>query len=218
MQILVVEDDDSIAEPLVEGLRHEGLEVNRVATLQAALEAPRPDLVLLDLGLPDAKGFDAFRRIREHSTAPVIMVTARDDEVDRVAGLELGAEDYVVKPFSFRELVARIHVVARRAGAGAAGDVQRLGQLTIDRREHRVLVDDAEVALTPKEYDLLAVLATDPGALVTRRDLLSEVWDTHWYGTTRTVDVHVASLRKKLGHPEWIETTRGVGFRLVVAQ
>lgn len=217
MRVLVVEDDDAIATPLAEGLRLEGLEVHRVASLREALEAPPHDVVLLDLGLPDASGFDAFRRLRERTRSPVIMVTARDDEVDRVAGLELGAEDYVVKPFSLRELVARIHVVTRRtASANADRDVQRLGALTLDRREHRVLVEGAELSLTPKEYDLLSLLAEDPGALVTRGDILSEVWDTHWHGTTRTVDVHVASLRKKLGHPDWIETTRGVGFRLVV--
>lgn len=217
VQILMVEDDDAIAEPLADGLRHEGIDVLRVATLEAALEAPAHDLVLLDLGLPDASGFDAFRRLRERSHAPVIMVTARDDEIDRVAGLELGADDYVVKPFSIRELVARIHVVLRRGSTTASpSDVQQLGALKIDRREHRVLVDGREVALTPKEFDLLVLLAEDPGALVTRRECLSEVWETDYYGTTRTVDVHVASLRKKLGHPEWIETTRGVGFRLAV--
>lgn len=218
MRILVVEDDDAIAEPLVEGLRHEGLEVHRVATLEGALKVVGHDFVLLDLGLPDVSGFNGFRRLREESSVPVIIVSARDEEIDRVTGLEIGADDYVVKPFSIRELVARIHAVLRRANTVAATpDVQRLGSLEIDRREHRVRVDGDEIPLTPKEFGLLDLLAVDPGAVVTRRECLVEVWETEYYGTTRTVDVHVASLRKKLGHPEWIETTRGVGFRLALA-
>jgi two-component system, OmpR family, response regulator RegX3 len=217
VRVLLIEDDVAIAEPLVEGLSREGFEVSWVGTAAGALDAAPHDLVLLDLGLPDGHGFDVFRGLREQSSVPIIIVTARDDEIDRVAGLELGADDYVVKPFSFRELAARIRAVSRRASSPAPLlDQQRIGPLVIDRREHRVHVDDEEVTLTPKEFDLLTLLATDPGAMVTRRDILTEVWDPHWYGTTRTVDVHVASLRKKLGHPEWIETSRGVGFRLVV--
>jgi DNA-binding response OmpR family regulator len=217
VRLLLVEDDDTIGEPLAERLVREGFEVTRARTATEAVRASIPDLVLLDLGLPDAHGFDVFRTLRSRSQVPIIIVTARDDEVDRVAGLELGADDYVVKPFSFRELAARIRAVARRTFAPAGpGDQQRIGPLLVDRREHRVFVADREIGLTPKEFDLLSVLANDPGALVSRREILAEVWDPHWYGTTRTVDVHVASLRKKLGHPEWIETSRGVGFRLVV--
>ena len=159
------------------------------------------------------------RQLRSRSAVPIIIVTARDDEIDRVAGLELGADDYVVKPFGFRELVARIRAVSRRTtNPVAVSGPQLIGELELDRRSHRVHVAGVEVALTPKEFDLLAVLAVDPGAMVTRRDILAEVWDPHWYGTSKTVDVHIASLRKKLGNPEWIETTRGVGFRLVVPQ
>ncbi len=217
MRLLVVEDDAAISEPLAEGLRREGFDVTCVGTAEAALAADLPDLVLLDLGLPDGHGFDVCRQLRARSTVPIIIVTARDDEIDRVAGLELGADDYVVKPFGFRELVARIRAVSRRVGSQtAASALQRLGDLEIDRRAHRVSLSGIEIALTPKEFDLLSVLASDPGAMVTRREILAEVWDPHWYGTSKTVDVHIASLRRKLGHPEWIETSRGVGFRLVV--
>jgi DNA-binding response OmpR family regulator len=219
MRVLLVEDDQDIADPLVVGLRREGFEVQHVSSAAAALAAATPDLVLLDLGLPDAHGFEVCRQLRARSSVPIIMVTARDDEIDRVTGLELGADDYVVKPFGFRELAARIRAVTRRT-AGSPGSVgtQLIGSLEIDRREHRVVLVGEELALTPKEFDLLALLAVDPGAMVTRRDILAEVWDPHWYGTTRTVDVHIASLRKKLGHPDWIETCRGVGFRLTVPQ
>jgi DNA-binding response OmpR family regulator len=217
MRILLVEDDEDIAEPLIVGLQREGFEVQRVSSAAEALAAPLPDLVLLDLGLPDAHGFEVCRQLRARSSLPIIMVTARDDEIDRVTGLELGADDYVVKPFGFRELAARIRAVTRRtSGTQSVSGTQQLGSLEIDRREHRVLLDGEELALTPKEFDLLELLAVDPGAMVTRRDILAEVWDPHWYGTTRTVDVHIASLRKKLGHSDWIETCRGVGFRLSI--
>jgi len=219
MRVLLVEDDEDIAEPLVVGLEREGFEVQHVSSAAAALAAPLPDLVLLDLGLPDAHGFEVCRQLRARSSVPIIMVTARDDEIDRVTGLELGADDYVVKPFGFRELAARIRAVTRRtAGSQATSGIQQLGSLEIDRREHRVVLDGEELALTPKEFDLLSLLAFDAGAMVTRRDILAEVWDPHWYGTTRTVDVHIASLRRKLGHPDWIETCRGVGFRLSIPQ
>jgi two-component system, OmpR family, response regulator RegX3 len=219
MRVLVVEDDEAIAESLSEGLEREGYQVLRARTSAEALAAPEPDLVLLDLGLPDGHGFEVCRQLRKHSSVPIIIVTARGDEIDRVAGLELGADDYVAKPFGFRELVARIRAVSRRSMAPFNGpEHQRIGELEIDHRIHQVLVSGEEIPLTPKEFDLLSLLATDPGAMVTRREILSEVWDPHWYGTSKTVDVHIASLRKKLGHPEWIETTRGVGFRLVVPQ
>ena len=137
------------------------------------------------------------------------------EEVDRVVGLELGADDYIVKPFGFRELVARIRAVARRRPVPLSPAVAtELPGLVIDRRTRRVVVDGTEVALTPKEFDLLAFLAEDAGAVCSRQQVLEEVWDPHWYGPTKTLDVHVASLRKKLGDPRWIETVRGVGFRL----
>ena len=211
----MVEDDGAIAEPLVEGLSREGFDVALVANGSDALSAPIPDVVLLDLGLPDIDGYYVCRQLRSRSSVPILVLTARGAEVDRVVGLELGADDYIVKPFGFRELVARIRAVMRRSGESVASDqVQVLGALTVDRRSRRVLVDGAEVTLSPKEFDLLALLAEDPGAVVNRQTILEEVWDPHWYGPTKTVDVHVASLRRKLGHPEWIETVRRVGLRL----
>jgi two-component system response regulator RegX3 len=217
MRVLLVEDDDSIAEPLTAGLGRHGFEVSRARTGAEALAAPPHEVVLLDLGLPDMDGIDVCRQLRASSAVPIIVVTARSEEIDRVLGLELGADDYVVKPFGFRELVARIRAVTRRArpAAGLVKDPQRLGRLELDRRQRRVLVDGTEVVLTAKEFDLLALLAEDPGAVLAREQILAQVWDPHWFGPTKTLDVHVASLRKKLGDPGWIETVRGVGFRLV---
>jgi DNA-binding response OmpR family regulator len=218
MRLLVVEDDDGIAEPLVAGLRREGFAVERVADGAGALAAREPDLVLLDLRLPDMDGYAVAREMRRRSRVPIIMVTARGEEVDRVVGLELGADDYVVKPFGLRELIARIHAVMRRAGergpASEPDPVIRVGPLAIDRRAHRASLGGEPLALTPKEYDLLALLATDPGAALERRRILEEVWGSRWYGPSKTIDVHVSSLRRKLGDPGWIETVRGVGFRL----
>jgi DNA-binding response OmpR family regulator len=215
LRLLVVEDDDSIAVPLSEGLRREGYDVTRVGTGQEALDQRDVDMVLLDLGLPDMDGYEVCRRLRAESSVPILVVTARGDETDRVVGLELGADDYIVKPFGYRELVARIRAVSRRrVAADDPEPVQRLGGLEIDRRTRRVRVDGDEVALTPKEFDLLATLAEDPGAVVGRQDILERAWDSHWYGPTKTLDVHVAALRRKLGRPGWIETVRGVGFRL----
>jgi DNA-binding response OmpR family regulator len=217
MRILVVEDEDAIAEPLAEGLRREGFEVERVATGADALAAEEPDLVLLDLRLPDVDGITVCRELRARSSVPIIVVTAKGEEVDRVVGLEVGADDYVVKPFGLRELVARIRAVMRRAqpAAGGTGDGSlQVGELQIDLRAHRAVLDGAELQLTAKEFDLLALLARDPGAVVSRERILAEVWNTTWYGSAKTIDVHVASLRKKLGDPGWIETVRGIGLRL----
>jgi two-component system, OmpR family, response regulator RegX3 len=215
MRVLLVEDDDTIAEPLAAGLGRYGFQVERVGTGAAALAASLHELVLLDLGLPDMDGIDVCRRLRAVSAVPIIVLTARSEEVDRVLGLELGADDYMVKPFGFRELVARIRAVTRRAQPAEPAAVQRLGSLELDRRERRVRVEGAEVPLTAREFDLLALLAEDPGAVLERERILERVWDQHWFGPTKTLDVHVASLRKKLGDPGWIETVRGVGFRLV---
>ena len=215
MKILLVEDEDAIAEPLADGLRREGFDVERVATGGAALEAGAADVVLLDLRLPDMDGLDVCRRLRERSDVPIIVVTARGEEADRVVGLELGADDYVVKPFGLRELIARIRAVRRRGALrGAAAEPLRVGRLAVDERARRVTLDHQTLELTPKEFELLAALARDPGAAVSRRRLLEEVWETSWYGSSKTIDVHVASLRRKLGDPTWIETVRGVGFRL----
>jgi len=215
MRLLVVEDDASIAEPLCAGLSREGFEVELAATGAAALAAAPADLVLLDLGLPDLDGRAVCRELRNRSGIPIIVVSARGDEIDRVMLLELGADDYVVKPFGFRELVARIRAVLRRAGA-AAPDPDKpveVGPLRIDPRTHQVSLGGRRIALTPKEFDLLAFLAADPGAVQTRDQIMSEVWDENWWGPTKTLDVHVASVRKKLG-ADWIETVRGVGFLL----
>ena len=219
MRVLLVEDDADIAAPLVRGLEREGFLVTHSETGVGALAASdgpdAPDVVLLDLGLPDLDGFEVCRRMRSGSEVPIIVVTARGDEVDRVVGLELGADDYVVKPFGFRELVARIRAVTRRAPTRVAdATATHFGALVVDRRTRRVLLRDDELMLTPKEFDLLAALAEDPGAACSRQHLLDVVWDPHWYGPTKTVDVHVANLRRKLGDAGWIETVRGVGYRL----
>jgi DNA-binding response OmpR family regulator len=215
MRILLVEDEASIAEPLATGLRREGYEVEHAATGAAALEAQAADLVLLDLRLPDMDGLDVCRRLRASSSVPIIVVTARGEEADRVVGLELGADDYVVKPFGLRELIARIRAVSRRAeGRGPTAAPLHVGALAVDERARRATLDGHVLELTPKEFELLAALAHDPGAAVSRRRLLEEVWQTTWLGSSKTIDVHVASLRRKLGDPGWIETVRGVGFRL----
>jgi DNA-binding response OmpR family regulator len=217
VRILVVEDDRSIAEPLVAGLERNGFEAVHVANGRSALAAISGiDLVLLDLGLPDLDGAEVCRRLRELSSVPIIVVSARSEEVDRVLLLEMGADDYVVKPFGLRELIARIRAVSRRTG-GSDNTPQQLisGDLTVDLRTHEVTINGDSIDLTPKEFDLLAYLASDPGAAHTRRNILEEVWDANWYGSAKTLDVHVASLRRKLGHPDWIQAVRGVGFRLV---
>ena len=218
MRLLVVEDDPTIAEPLRTGLLREGFEVDLVDTGAGALAADECDLVLLDLGLPDLDGRVVCRQLRERSNVPIIVVTARGDEIDRVILLELGADDYVVKPFGFRELVARIRAVLRRTGGNqpqAQPDVRiEVGLLQIDTRTRNVSYDGRPVALTPKEHDLLVYLARDPDVVHTREQILEDVWDENWWGSTKTLDVHIASLRKKLSL-ETIETVRGVGFRLV---
>ena len=214
MRVLVVEDEDAIAEPLAEGLRREGFEVARARTGGEALAAAEADVMLLDQRLPDMDGLDVCRRVRERSGVPIIVVTARGEEADRVVGLELGADDYVVKPFGLRELIARIRAVTRRTHDRSPDAPLCVGALEVDTRARRVHMDGREVELTPKEFDLLAALARDPGAAVSRRRLLEEVWDTTWYGSTKTIDVHVAALRRKLDDPGLIETVRGVGFRL----
>jgi two-component system response regulator RegX3 len=216
MRVLIVEDEDAIADPLAEGLRREGFEVDRVATGEAALAAAPADIVLLDLRLPDMDGLDVCRRLRERSNIPIIVVTARGEEADRVVGLELGADDYVVKPFGRRELIARIRAVMRRSQAREHedDDLISIGELEVDLRARRARLGEKELELTPKEFELLGALARDPGAAVSRQRLLEEVWKTSWYGSSKTIDVHVASLRRKLGDPTWIETVRGVGFRL----
>ncbi|MFI6701048.1 response regulator transcription factor [Streptomyces sp. NPDC050509] len=279
MQVLLVEDDVSIAEPLVDGLARYGFTVQWVCTGDAALDAPRGDMVLLDLGLPDMDGIDVCRELRQDSDVPIIMLTARGTEADRVVGLELGADDYLAKPFSLRELVARIRAVTRRSrmtaparhvvpaghgaghgtahsasygasygaaystarhaavpvgtaarpalvtampeapGARRAADAspQIIGDIRIDRRTRQVHVAGRPVTLAPKEFDVLALLAEDPGAVCSRQQILGTVWDPNFFGPTKTLDVHIAALRRKLGDPRRIETLRCVGFRLTVS-
>ncbi|WP_406416327.1 response regulator transcription factor [Streptomyces sp. NBC_01614] len=296
IRVLLIEDDETIAEPLAEGLGHFGLTVDHVTTGAEGLRRPYGDVVLLDLGLPDMDGIDVCRGIRRVSDVPVIILSARGEEADRVLGLELGADDYLAKPFSVRELVARVRAVTRRTqrteavaepsgsaapvGLAASVDmtapldmaapvergrtealVERLrteaaassavtrtpaplsppaappsretapgpayeesapsppyapGPLVVDRRTRQVWVGEVPVTLTPKEFELLALLTEDPGAVYSRQQILDRVWDPHYEGPTKTLDVHVAALRRKLGHPAWIQTLRGVGFRLAV--
>lgn len=214
MRVLVVEDEEAIAEPLAEGLRREGFTVTIAGTGAEALAAGEADVVLLDLRLPDLDGLDVCRELRARSDVPIIVVTARGEEADRVVGLELGADDYVVKPFGIRELIARIRAVTRRSQGRSVDGPIHIGELQLDERGRRVTIGGEALDLTPKEFDLLSALARDPGAVVTRHRLLEEVWNTSWYGSTKTIDVHVAALRRKLGDAALIETVRGVGFRL----
>ena len=224
MDVLLVEDDESIAEPLMDGLARYGIATRHVATGAAALEAPVGDFVLLDLGLPDIDGIDVCRRLRARGDVPIIMLTAQGDEADRVLGLEIGADDYVAKPFSTRELVARMRAIGRRMRAG--GGIDRinggnendngLGGLAIDDRVREATLNGERLHLTAKEYQLLALLASDPGAVVDRRRILETVWEPNFFGSGKTLDFHVAALRRKLGDPRWIENRRGVGFRLAV--
>lgn len=212
VKVLVVEDDAGVADPLIEGLRRNGFDVDHAITgTQAVALARECDAVLLDLGLPDMDGMTVLREVRQVSEVPIIIVTARGDEADRIIGLEFGADDYVVKPFSVRELSARIRAVSRRRRVEQPLQTERV---QVDRARRSVTVDGAPLDLTAKEFDLLAVLAEEPGRVVPRQELLSRVWDPVWHGTGKTLDVHVSSLRRKLPDPSLIETVRGVGYRL----
>jgi len=216
MDILLVEDDDAIAASLESGLATAGMKVRRVVTGADAVAAETPDVVLLDIGLPDFDGFEVCRRIRQKSQVPIIMLTARDEEIDRVFGLEIGADDYVSKPFGLRELIARIRAVSRRRAVvdSPAPEVLEIGNLKMDLSTRRVYMSGVEIELTTKEFDLLAYLAEHPGIVHRRTDIMESVWDANWYGPTKTLDAHVAAVRKKLGDSDWIEAVRGVGFRL----
>ena len=213
MRVLVVEDDEGIAGPLRRGLSRSGFEVERVGSGAAALAARPADLVLLDLGLPDMDGLEVCRRLHRRGDAAVIVVTARGEEGDRVAALDEGADDYLVKPFGLAELQARIRAVLRRVRP-AASSVLAAGPVALDSRARRVSVQGAEVALTPKEFDILECLMADAGRAVSRQELLTRVWDENWYGPSRVLDVHMAALRRKLGVERLIETVYGHGFRI----
>jgi DNA-binding response OmpR family regulator len=215
--LLLVEDDASIAEPLVAALRREGHEVAWSPTGVDGLASvgPEVDLVLLDLGLPDVDGLEVCRQLRRRlPDLPVLMLTARAEEVDAVVGLDAGADDYVTKPFRLAELMARIRAALRRAPSPAVTSVQ---DVRIDHSARRAWRGDSELELSAKEFDLLALLAGDAGRAVTRDRIMREVWDEHWYGPTKTLDMHISWLRKKLGDdpaaPRLITTLRGVGFR-----
>ena len=229
-RILVVEDEESISAPFARLLGREGYVASVAPTAARALELferEPPDLVLLDIGLPDADGRDLARDLRRRHDVPIIMLTARGTETDRVVGLELGADDYVVKPFSAAEVIARIRAVLRRAPA-QQGDAARvidpieIGQLRIEPAARRARLGGEELDLSRKEYDLLLELARNAGQIVTREDLMVRVWDENWFGSTKTLDVHVGWLRRKLGddaaNPRWIETVRGIGFRFASAE
>jgi two-component system response regulator RegX3 len=221
--VLMIEDEDAIVAPLTESLAREGFAPVAVGTIAEGLQIARndsPDLVLLDVMLPDGSGFDALRELRSMGSTPVIMLTARDDEADRVAGLELGADDYVIKPFSARELVARIRAVLRRVSTAAdppGRDAIRIGAVQLDPAARTATFNSEPLELTRKEFDLLALLMGHAGSVVTRERLIDEVWDVNWFGSTKTLDVHVSGLRKKLGddpaEPRYLHTVRGVGFR-----
>ena len=210
--VLVVEDDWGIASQLMRGLSRGGYDVEHVTTGQDALSHAAADVVVLDLGLPDGDGVEVCRKLRERSGVAIIVVTARGEEPDRVLALDAGADDYLVKPFGLAELLARIRAVLRRVQPG--GEQLRHGPLAVDLRTRKVTVAGHEVALTPKEFDILECLAADPGRVVTRQEILESAWDAHWYGPTKVLDVHVAALRRKLDVPGLIETVYGRGFRL----
>jgi DNA-binding response OmpR family regulator len=213
--ILFVEDERSIYEPFSKALAREGFEVTVATTVADALAAPAADLVLLDLNLPDGDGRDVARELRARGDTPIIMLTARGTETDRIVGLEIGADDYVVKPFSGGEVIARIRAVLRRSAKPAAPD--EVGDLRFDAAARRVWVAGQEIELSRKEFDLLAALLRRAGQVATREDLMAEVWDENWFGPTKTLDVHIGWLRRKLGDdpdaPRYIHTVRGVGYR-----
>ena len=217
-RVLLAEDDAAISEPLARALRREGYEVDVRADGLSALEAGREgaDLVVLDLGLPELDGLEVCRRLRsEGFTTPVLILTARAEEVDTVVGLDAGADDYVTKPFRLAELLARARALLRRGVSEAPVQESRL--LRIDPDAHRVHLRGEEIALTAKEFELLSVLVRNAGKVVSRDQLMREVWDSAWYGSTKTLDMHISVLRRKIGddanNQRLIATVRGIGFR-----
>ncbi len=230
--VLLVEDEQSIAEPFAQALLRNGFQPTIARTAAEAVRLgreQRPDIVLLDLTLPDGDGRDVCRELRRTSNVPIIMLTARGTVTDRVVGLELGADDYIVKPFATGEVISRIRAVLRRArvpaepveGTIESGELT-VGALRLDLSARRAWLGDSELDLTRKEHDLLARLMRDAGRVVTRETLMSEVWDENWFGSTKTLDVHIAGLRRKLGDdpaaPRYIHTVRGVGFRFAAPE
>jgi len=215
--IVVVDDEPNIADLVDLYLAREGFRVLKAATGEAGLAAVRdhrPRLVVLDVGLPDVDGLDVCKRIRATSRVPVIFLTARDGEVDRVLGLELGADDYITKPFSPAELVARVKAVLRRVDGGPGAEVVQAGSVAIDLGRREVRVADTVIEFTTKEFELLRFLAERPGLALSRQQILDGVWGYDWFGDARTVDVHIAQVRKKIGDAVPITTVRGLGYRL----
>ena len=223
-RLLLVEDDPAISRPLIRALEREGFAVDHVDNGAAALSKGLDDgvdLVVLDLTLPDVDGLDVCRRLREQRPLlPVVMLTARNEEVDLIVGFDAGADDYVTKPFRVAELVARLRARLRTAPGNVPGALSSpacAAGVRVDTGAHRAWIDDRELDLTPKEFDLLALLVAEAGTAVRREDIMSAVWDEHWWGSTRTLDMHISSLRRKLGDdpssPRLITTVRGVGFR-----
>jgi two-component system response regulator RegX3 len=226
MRILIVEDEASLAESIRYNLEREGFEIDHAGDGRLALERFRerePSLVILDLMLPEVSGLDVARSIRAESNVPVIMVTAKDAEADKVAGLELGADDYMTKPFSMRELVSRVRALLRRAGMGNAnaGGEERLlgGPVELDVDRHEALVRGEPVSFPPKEFELLEVLLRRKGRLLTRPYLIDEVWGSDYFGDTKTLDVHVKRIRQKIEadphRPVHLVTVRGLGYKFV---
>jgi two-component system response regulator RegX3 len=229
-RVLFVEDEPSIYEPFSKALAREGFEPVVARTAARALELAEDGdfaIVLLDLMLPDGDGRDVCRALRRSSSVPILMLTARGTEADRIVGLELGADDYVVKPFSGAEVIARMRAILRRTGAAPADDEQppepiSVGPLEVDFAARRARLDTEELALSRKEFDLLAELVRSAGRVVTREQLMDRVWDENWFGSTKTLDVHVRWLRQKLGDdpatPRFLHTVRGVGFRFTAPE
>jgi DNA-binding response OmpR family regulator len=220
-RVLIVEDESSISEPLAAHLAREGFSpevAGTIAAARTAFDLDAPDVVLLDVMLPDGDGRDFCRDVRSRSDVPIVMLTARGEEVDRIVGLELGADDYVVKPFSAGELVARIRAIQRRGRATSARRSPiTIGAITLDPSSRAVTKDGQGIELAAKEFDLLKLLMSRAGEVVGREEIMDEVWDPHWFGPTKTLDVHISWLRKKIedepSNPVYITTVRGVGFR-----
>jgi len=223
-RLLVIDDEANLRHTLGYALRQEGYEVLTADDGEsgiAAFRASKPDLVILDVMLPRVDGLEVCRRLRKETDVPIIMLTARDSELDKIVGLEVGADDYLAKPFSVRELVARVRAALRRAARAPeppAAEALELNGLRVDVPRRRVTADGVEVPLKPKEFDLLAFLVEHPGRVFAREQILAKVWGFDYAGDSRTVDTHVKTLREKLGdraeRPRWIETVRGVGYRL----
>jgi DNA-binding response OmpR family regulator len=227
--VVLIEDETSISQPLAEALQAEGFAVTVAPTGGEGIRLvshERPDLVLLDIGLPDMDGRDVCRTLRAGGDVPIIMLTARGTETDRVVGLELGADDYIVKPFSVAELAARMRAVLRRSAQTAAQpDIPagvRIGAVELDERTWSATLHGEPITLARREFELLLVLMRNAGTVMSRERLMEEVWDTNWFGPTKTLDVHISALRRKLGddptNPTYIHTTRGVGFRFATAE